>query len=260
MHVVLQWERLIISPDLQTVFLFLNHIEEEIISQLHIKRQLREMNEKFWTIMRDFVALMKLLEENKIEYTVKSNEKTLSILEDFKTNHNVRIIIIAMFSYLDTIFHLIISYKHQITDETKLMQQTRWQRENLAEKYLLSKQNKFYYEQNSRLKDLNGKKIKSIRNFLTHFFSLPEGIILLENWANENRDEIERLLGEQKMHSIWFTPEEWFNWIWGAVKIVLEEWTKDSLDNKILFKSKMSAVKAVINKHASVLMNTSQKR
>ncbi len=256
MHAVLKNNTLYISPELEEIFLFISNIENEISAQLHVKSKLEEMRIKLLKLTEDIVWVLKLLQENNIHYDFKSTKDTLSIFDDFNISQNIRIVMIAIFAFLETIFSFITVYENQITDEKEIIKLTRYWWEKLSKKYLLTDDNEFYCANKERLSQISWGMIRDLRNTLTHFFSVTNDLMLLENGWEKNRDDIEAMIKQSWVIWFWFTPEEWFAWVGGVVKILLSEWTHASLENKEVFKSKMSAVKSVVERHASRLVVT----
>ncbi|MDR3168694.1 MAG: hypothetical protein LBU27_02880 [Candidatus Peribacteria bacterium] len=121
-----------------------------------------------------------MLETNKIPYQCKTSKKTLEDFINFKASLGVRVKMIALFAFMETIFCLITIYDSKLSDEREIIKKSNNDLPKWIGKYILTKRNDFYKQNISRFKKITTKNLILLRNSLTHFFSVSRGIMIFE--------------------------------------------------------------------------------
>lgn len=250
MHIIFDGKSVVISPSLVDVFQFLMEIEKEIEFLIWYNEKILSIREKFTCILDDFCRIAKTLEDEKKDFQYKSTKNTMTIVDDLETKQLVRSQMICLFSFMETMFCLLTVYDFELIDEREIMEKSNDNINKLIEKCILTKNNEFYNKNINRLRKINASQLKSLRNSLTHFYSVSDSIGLTPKGADIEARKVEKYLENQNHNYIFITPHDFFELLKGAVRIILLEWSNESITKSQDFKRKMSYIIGLISKKA----------
>ncbi len=251
-HVVFDGKNVIISPNLRNVFTFLMEIDKEIEWLLLFENKLSKIREKFAIIFHDLSEISKILEINKIDFPYSITKEALTIVDDFHPPVVIRSQMICLFAYMETIFCLMTIYNHETTDQKQIIDYTGDDIKSLIKEFILSEENEYYKNNKKRLWKISAKKLKNVRNSLTHFYSVSWLIGVINQGAAKKARELENDLHLQKNIDIVFiSPHELYELLKFAVQLLLIKWNNDFLENPETFTRKFWYVRTIVDSSAS---------
>lgn len=251
-HVVFDGEKIVISPNLVDTFMFLMEISKEIETQLGFEEKILKIREKCKDILDELSQMAKFLVDQKIDYKYHITKDTLTVVEDFSTQPFPRSQMICLFAYMETIFCLVTIYNREITDEWEIIKFTNSDIRSLITTLILSDENEYYKINKDRLWKIDADKFKRLRNRLAHFYSVSEHIQI---GINDQAREIENYLHETgHTEIISMSPQELYELLKSAVKLILIKRTKDSIEQPEIFAKKIWYVKWEVALNASVVI------
>ncbi len=260
-HIVFDGEKIFISPDIFPVMHFLMEIEKEIESILGFQEKLEKIRKQYLETINLVGFLAKKLKENNIEFKYSLKENPKSIAKNFKFYPPVRSQMIVLFASLEVLYCLHTAYEKELDDEDKMRKNTMGNKGNknlkkFINSFLLTEKNNYYKNNKSRLSKIDFEKIRSLRNTLTHFFSLSSGgLSIIPNILNEKARKLENLLEKNKnAHIVFISPEDLYELIKSANLLRIREWVEDFNTNKEDFERKISFVISLVKKYGAVVV------
>jgi len=259
-HLIFDGKKIIISPDLGIVFSFLMEIEKEVESLLGIEKKLNSIRKQHQKTLSLVSYLAKKIKENNIEIKFNLSEKPESIATKLELHVPIRSQIIVLFSNLETLFCLNIAYQEQTDDDEKIRKFAMKPKivKKFLNSYCLTNKNEYYKKYKKRFSKISAKQLRSFRNSLIHFFSLGTEIGIISAALDDKARRLEKILEKNGKKSIFISPEDLYEIIKKAGKLMLEEWNSDSSSNEQKFKKKIIAVKSVIEKNGAVIVDDEQ--
>lgn len=133
---------------------------------------------------------------------------------------------ISLFAYMETMFCLLSIYEFwKEISKDKIIMITKDNTSKYIKKYILNLNNSYYKDNLEKLKWINPKSIKMLRNMLTHFYSVPESLWVIQDGGRES------LIASQKLGNTQYyfiSPQEFYGLLQWACKLILEKWNKDA--------------------------------
>jgi len=250
----------IISPDIVPVFTFLIEIEKEIESILGFQKKLDEIRNQYLDTINFIQFLSKKLKENDIDFEYRLKERPELIAEKLIFHLPLRSQMIVLFASMEVLYFLHIAYEKEIDDDDDKMKEVAMKDKDFLKKFinhfLLSEENDYYKNNKSRLSKIDSKKIRELRNSLTHFFSLSSyGLSVIPKVLDEKARKLEALLKKNKHGNIVFiSPEDLHELIKYANHLRMKKWSDDFQNNPTDFRRKMLFVINVVKKHGAIIV------
>lgn len=245
--------KVFISEDLVPLVKFLEGIEIEINMMMDIDKKMSKIREDCQSLLSFILFLSNKLKENNIDfhYELKTAD---SIAENLKDERPLRTELIVLFAYLETLKSIYLAYEYKTNDKVKLINLSKEKNSDFVNKFCLSKENLWVVNNEERSKKINPKSLISLRNLLTHFFSVDGGIqVSHEKLATQTRKIEEKLGGLVKFIS----PEDLYEISKGACLILLRKMSDDS-SSRIDFVERIEHVKTLIKDNGSIVIKSEQ--
>ena len=124
----------------------------------------------------------------------------------------------------------------------------------MLNKYLLTSENDHFKKHQKRLVKLDAKKIRDLRNKLTHFYGVgKDGLSLANSMYDKESRGLEKDMTRLKQGHIFFLSEkDLFELLKFAHILTIKEWNDDSSATPIDFARKMKVVLQVIDEEAPI--------
>lgn len=143
----------------------------------------------------------KILEKNKIESSdvLKCDEGTtltssdlMQAVENFNFHLPIRAQFITLFAGLETVFCLHLAYEHATSDKNSIKSFSHDDKElrNFIDVFILSEENDFYKANKVMFTGISSKNLRELRNLLTHFFSVGDGIQIVPELGREHAKKL----------------------------------------------------------------------
>ncbi len=251
------------SPDIKQVFDFLANIEKETDSLLGFNKQLDLIKESYLEML-DFVLFLsnKLKQENiDFAYTLKNNPMQIS--QHFHFYLPLRSQAIVLFASLEVLLTLYTAYQFKTTDKNHLISLTMEPKntKKFINLYLLNNENDYYNRNIARFKKIDAKKIRNLRNSLTHFFSIgPGGLSLSPELLATKARKLENQLAKNRMGHVLFISESDISFlIKSAYVLQIKRWAEDCYKNPVEFKLRMANIIELVRKEGAVIVQNVDK-
>lgn len=182
-----RWEKIYISKDLIPLFNFIMVMQNELDVLIKLQDRLDEIKQIYITSLELNKFLASKLENP--DEILSWFEKWWILCSAHKNNFINKFFhitisrpeFLTLFSYLDVIISLYVSYTYQTRDDKFIIEKSKDEKRKFIAKYLLDKKNNLYFSKNSkRLWNISPKDIISCRNSLVHFYS-PKDIAIKDN-------------------------------------------------------------------------------
>jgi hypothetical protein len=250
-----------ISPNITPVVQFLMEIEKEIDTIMSFNKRSDQIRDRYLSMLNLVQFLSDKLRENDIYWEYKG--KTLSdIDEDIKYHFPVRSQCIVLFASLEVLFVLFIAYEYEITKNEEIRKKTMDPKivKKFINKLILSDKNDYYNKNKKRFSSINAKQIRELRNFLTHFFSIPEkGLGIIPKELEAKAIELEEKIRKSKpgISNVKFiSPEDLYELIKSANILWFRLLSDDFNHINNEFEKRIKFVIDVVNSHgAKILYN-----
>lgn len=235
-------------------------IEKESDAIFGIEKQLEELRDYYRDLLGCTSELSRLLKENNIDnwsYNFKKDPRNFT--DALEYHLPVRTQMIQLFTQLEVMYFLYISYLKEIDDEVGLREvamKDEKLRKAFLRQFILSEQNTYFSEHKNRFKKLDAGKIIRLRNSLVHFFSLSsDSIGIHPDRFGEDARKFERHAEENKRGQlVMMSPLDLSELIKGAYMILFQIWTKDTLHENEKFKRKIAYVHNVVSEFGAVIV------
>lgn len=252
-HLKINWDKVLISPELRWIFEFLMRIDNEVSYQINFNSKLQWISERVMKLLKDLWESCKLLKENNIDFSYSLTKLDLeNIASDFDKTNFICSQMICLFAYMETISCIMTVYhsETEITDEQLLIEKCNDDLEDFIKKYILNDKNVYYKKNISRFSWMWAKNLIKTRNALTHFYSVWNRIWIIPKWLINYYKKIKKI-------SNWYnyiSPEDFYWLLEWSFKIILNERNNDCLNDKKTFNEKITYVTNLISKNAAVEM------
>lgn len=256
-HLVFDGEKIIISPNIGPVVDFLMEIEREISNLMCFQEKLEKIRIQYLEILKLAEFLAKKLKDSNIDFQYHLKEDVSLIGKNLIFDLPVRSQMIVLFANLEVLFSLHIAYEKEIDDENQMRDISMKDKDFLRKfinSFLLTDENKYYKDNKLRLSKIDSRKIRDLRNSLTHFFSLPScGLSIAPKWADEKTRKLENFLNQNGGgHIVFISPEDLQGLIKSAYMLRIIRWNDDFYVDKIEFGKKFNFVINLVEKYGAV--------
>jgi len=255
-HLVFDGRKIVVSPDITPVMIFLMEIEKEIDCLLNFQEKLEDIKDLYRDSLQSVISLSEKLKAANIEpeYGIKGSLQ--NILEKFNFVLPLRVQLIALFASLEVLYFLDIAYNQEIDNDNK-MRCFASNEKNIKiflNSLVLSIENEYYKNNKNRLSRITAKKLRNLRNALTHFFSLPKlGFFVVPENSHEKAQKLEALFKLNGHKDIIFiSPKDLYELIKFAHILRLKGWNDDFYSNKDEFKRKFQFVINLVKEYGAV--------
>lgn len=260
-HIIFDGEKLIISPNLRSVIIFLKGIEVEVKSFLDIEKKHDSIRKQYVETLDAMHKLLKILEDNKISVNITLTEEPSAIANKLKADRPVRAEMVVLFAYLETLICLNIAYENKTSDKKTIIDKAMDNQmiKSFIKEYCLNPKNDWCVTNPERSRKINANDIRLLRNALTHFFSVDQGLSVAHAYLNEKSRKIEKA---SKYQIKIISPEDLLEIINGSARLMIGKWSdqcKECLStNSSEFKNKILSVKNVVELHGANIVRNEQ--
>ena len=262
-HIICDGKQVRISKNLEEVLDFLIAIsnevgylidsEQKLIKARNVIKRLLEITKEFYTV----------IENNNIN--IKPGESLKEIYNDAKESidyqYPIRSISIVLFSYIEVLYCIYLSYNKKMSDQDLLIKLAMNQENirNFINSFILNNDNYYYRAEKYRLSKMTFDNFRSLRNSLVHFFSTTSEIIIHHPNDTEKARKIETVLNKSSIKQIQcISTNDLYELIKAASILMLNKWTNESKTNPEIFKEKIMKVKELIVNFGTVSIKSSQ--
>lgn len=232
-------KKIFISHDLREVFDFLIEIKKEVNSFL----EREEQSEK---IRKQLLKFIDSAQEHNIDFNFEMSESIKIISNKLKVHRSPRSELIILFAYLETLRCLWVAYDFKTSEREKLRNASDEKIDIFFKEFCLCKKNKWVRNNSKRSGKIGAKRLRELRNSLTHFFSISKlGIV-----TSGSEDDIQKVgkMTNNRVQAI--TPKDLSEITAGVFEILIKKWSddcKESLDNGHLdFKERIKCVNVLV--------------
>ncbi|MBU4480073.1 hypothetical protein KKG48_01345 [Patescibacteria group bacterium] len=250
-------KKLVVSEDLMPIFSFLMEIEKEINYFMKFNKKLEKIKSGYKEILNFAEFLSKKVVENKIDFEYNLPKNILGTIDEFAPYFPLRSQIIILFANIEVLLCLSIAYNNENSDKKFVINNAMNSAavNNFLNDYFLTEKNLWYKENKKRASKIKSEDFRRLRNSLTHFFSLDKKITLTPDLLKYKSLEMEKIIEKSgKCPPVSLSPEDIFEMIRGASKIMMEEWNNDYVTNPVAFQNKINAVKSIIKKNGAMII------
>jgi len=259
-HFIFDGDKVVISPDLHSVIIFLQEIEKEIESFLNFDKKLESIRKQYLETVKLIEVLAGKLKENSIDFQFTFSEPPATIAEKLKIDRPIRSEMIVLFANLETLFCLNIAYENKISDEKEIIKNAMNQDnvKDFLERFCLSQENEWCQKNPERLKHIVADDLRKLRNSLTHFFSVANLSVSFAALDEKSR-ELEKATN---FKAKFISPEDLYEIIKGSAKLMIKKWSEDCKSdlekNSNEFKEKILSVKTVVDSYGVMIIRNKQ--
>lgn len=257
-HVYINWNSLVISPNISSIFDFLIKIDSEILSVLEFNKKLENIRKDASEILKLTSHLAKIVQDSNLDLDYQIDKNLLKIWEKFDFNIPTRAEFIILFSYLEVLFSIYISFEKEIDNKDMIRKEVMNQEETrkFISKFILNKNNNYFNENSKKLWWISSKKLRDLRNSLTHFYSLWDSWIILvnDNSDKENQKITTNFINAWLENTYLLSSFDLYKLLSWVLWILIQNMNNLYFEDKILFKRKINFVKNIIDTHWAVIV------
>jgi hypothetical protein len=260
-HFIFDGKQVVISPDLRSVINFLQEIEKEVENFLGFHKKLESIRKQYTEIIELVKVLSEKLKNNSINYNFTFSEDPTTIVEKLTIDRPIRSETIVLFAYLETLFCLNIVYENKISDGKEIIRKAMNQDnvKDFLERFCLNKENEWCQKNPERLECITTNDLRKLRNSLTHFFSVSNGLGVSSAVLDEKSRKIEKATN---FKAKFISPEDLYEIIKGSAKLMIKKWDEDYKNdlakNSNEFKKKILLVKTIVDKYGAIIIKNKQ--
>lgn len=247
-----------ISPNLRPIVTFLQAIEEELKIFTEPHKKLNSIRDSVLELFKFIQYLAEILEKNKIRFEYKLPRKTINIGDQFYSDKSLRAEMIVLFANLETYLCIHLAYKHKTSSKSEIIRlQLKSTNEviDFYNKYCLGAENEWVKNNQDRATRISAKELRDLRNSLTHFFSLDQGLGIT---YEENGVKARELETRTNFKAKFISPKDLSEILKGCFFLMMKDWTKDyqtsAQKRDDIFKEKIMCVREVVLKHGAVII------
>ncbi len=198
------------------------------------------------------VYLMKTLDENKIKREYKMDDPN-KIVKKFDSYSPIRSLFIVLFAQLETIFCLYIVYNEETDDKRVIRNSANDKNLKLfINEFILNDKNEYYNKNKDLFSKFTADKVRTLRNSLTHFFSVWE-ISIVPKYAEEKVKKLsDEFKKQQNIDALFLSEEQLFLLIRWWARLLLRWWSEDYKKKNTDFERKIKFVKSVVESEWAV--------
>jgi hypothetical protein len=250
-HVHFDGKKIQISSNLEGIFVFLADIEKEICYVLKRNKQIEEIHKNQNEILDLMKAMSDVIKENKIHFEYKLKGPISRFADPFINNQLiVRSEFIVLFGYMESLRGLWTSYELNTSDQQKLRDASDESIDKFIKKFMLNPKNP-WVEKNQRLNaQLSPAKIRKLRNNLTHFFTIPNKMILVSK-----HDEVSNLILQESNYTCpCLSSKDLLEMLEGATIQLISLWSNDR-GKKDNYEDRLKNVSELVKSHGVVIVS-----
>lgn len=249
-------QRINISSDLMPIFYFLKEIENEIESVINIGNKLEHIKNGYRDALDLILVMADKLKEANIDYEMHLQNHPNSIVSEFEFIVPTRVQFIALFASLEVLLFLHLAYMKETVDEKELKKFAQNSASGFYDTFLLSAENKYFKNNQEVFKEISGVKLRTLRNKLTHFYSLGgDGLSLARSRQEAIELEANIPTSVKELHNIIFiTTTELFQLIRAAHLLKIKQWSDDCISDGITFKHKITFVRELVGTEGAIIL------
>lgn len=243
------------SPNIKEIFELLIDIEKEVKSFLGIEEKLSNIRSEYRKMLDLCRFLAEKLEENNIDCEYKLKGDFSKLLHELQFDIPARSQLIVLFSYLETLFCLHISYTEQTEDDSRIRKSASdgQKVKKFLREYCFTDRNPWYAENKSRGLKISEEKFRHLRNSLVHFFSLTSEIFLVD--STDTGEKTGKPLEERgQSNTTFISTKDFQEIIKGVFQIMMEEWEDEFKTNQKEFNKKILCVQSVAKRHKPIFV------
>lgn len=260
-HFIFDGSKVMISPNLREVIIFLQEIEKEIEDFINFDKKLNSIKKQHLETIKLVEVLAGKLKENSIDFKFTFSEPPATIADKLKIDRPIRSEMIILFANLETLFCLNIAYENKTSDEKEIIKKAMNQGnvKSFINEFCLNSKNEWCKHNQERLKHISADDLRKLRNSLTHFFSVAQGLGISYSMLDEKSRKLEKAT---KYKAKFVSPEDLYEIIKGAAKLMIVKWSTDCNNcltkNSDEFKDKILAVKSIVEKSGAIVIKNNQ--
>jgi len=251
-------DKVIISQDIVPVFKFLIEIEKEMEVVMGFGRRLEDIKNQYKELLDFVLFLSNKLKENGIDFNYKLKECPESFVDKLYLNVPIRSQMIVNFAVLEVLFALHIAYEKETYDLNEIKKVATRDNKFLngfLRSYLLTEENSYFKKNKQRFINITAIGIRTFRNFLTHFFSIAKGEIMVSfDTLCAESQELEQIVKRKRKNIVFISPIDLYELVKAANVLKLMRWSNDYSDNQLEFKRKIQFVINVVSNHGAVII------
>lgn len=260
-HFIFDNEKVLISPDLHPIIIFLQEIEKETENLLNLDKKIESIRKQYLETI-DFVQfLADKLKENSIDFTYNFSEHPQTIAEKLKVERPVRSEMIVLFAHLEVLLCLNTAYENKTADNDAIRKLVMNQDTIKAfiKDFCLSPENEWGKKNKDRLKRITVDDVRKLRNSLTHFFSVGKGLAVSHAYLD---DKARRLEKATHFKAKFVSPEDLYEIVKGAAKLMIMKWSDDCKKSLVEgsgdFKDRILFVRDVVTSQGAMVVKNNQ--
>jgi hypothetical protein len=260
-HFIFDNEKVIISPDLQPIVVFLQEIEKETESLLNLDKKIESIRKQYLETI-DFVQFLAgKLKENSIDFSYNFSEHPQTIVEKLKVERPVRSEMIVLFAYLEVLLCLNVAYDNKTSNDDVIRRLVMNQDTIKAfiRDFCLSTDNEWGKKNKDRLKRITVDDVRKLRNSLTHFFSVGKGLAISHAYLDEKARQLEKAT---QFKAKFVSPEDLYEILKGSAKLIITKWSNDCKKSLAEcsddFKEKILSVRDVVASQGAMVVKNNE--
>jgi len=193
-HFIFDGEKVLISPDLHPVLIFLQGIEKEIESLLGFDQKLGSIRKQYLETIEFVQFLSKKLKDNSIDFKYTLSEHPETIAQKLKNDPPTRAEMIVLFANLETLLCLNIAYENKTSNKKEIIRKAMDPDtvRTFLDRFFLTSENVWGKKNHERLDKISSDDLRKLRNALTHFFSTDKGIAIAHSALDEKSRKLEK--------------------------------------------------------------------
>lgn len=247
-------KRIEVSEWLVDLLSFLIGIEAEITTLLNIQKKLLGIKDITKELLDISYNLIKEYPRDIIPGIQVKKSKNLNNEMFFLETPLLRSKMILILCYMDVLFSIITAYEYQISNTENIISQSKQNFNHYVQEFLLNKKNSFYQKNKERLRKINPKNLKDLRNRLIHFFSVNNSFWLSEINLEERTRLENSIWSETNLQYLITNGDELFSLLKEWTKLLLKKFSKDYNSNPLEFNERIIFVKDIVKAQAPKML------
>ncbi len=253
-HIIFDGTKIIVSPNLYSIFDFLQKIEAEVNELFTLDKKLQSIRSSILDIMGLMEVMAKIISEAGLDFKYELKENPEVLAEKLELYQLTRIEMITVFCCIETIICLYIAYEYETDDDEeirKMLMDFDGCVRNIILKLFLSRENKFFSKNSKKFEKVTAKKLRKLRNKLVHFFSVS-GLSLVPESLSEKARRLEKIQPNIKFIS----SQDLYELYKSAAVLILETWSRECNEMPDIFERKIKYVAKVVKESGAILVKS----
>ncbi len=256
-HFIFDGEKIMVSSDVMPIVNFLSEIEKEIRTVLDFEKKLESIMKQYEETVEFIELLSTKLKENSIDFKFTFTEHPSEIIKKLKIDRPIRSEMVMLFANLETLLRLNFAYDNKISDGDEIrklaIKEEAWL--PFYNNFCLNVNNEWVKNNQGRAEHITVQDLRYLRNSLTHFFSVDKGIGLSYAVLDQKSRRLEEMTN---FMAKFISPEDMYEIIKSAAKLIIEKWDKDCREsfknNSSDFKDKILCVKNLVHNSGIIIV------